>query len=249
MLRILIAKTSAGPVITAVDPNFNPFQKPQNVVERYDAFFRNAPTWGGKEWQTLSLAAIAAIFLEAAGEIRVANVQHYQTIMKTHGNRTPLGRWWQVWWHGWEAPANPTHPQIIATMVKRCRDLAAWMEENAKRPFFAGSDMRCYIEKPRAVAILLENPPGTTPAAMMLGNMMITQTSLTGAGLGSKLRNAGFTHEEAKQALLEKGFTVQLEDTEWATILHVSMRPASLGIETALALMGASGEVAWHKSR
>jgi hypothetical protein len=69
---------------------------------------------------------------------------------------------------------------------------------------------------------------------------------LTGSGLGRELRRAGFTADMAMEALLEKGFTVQKEDADWGVVLHVSTKPLAAAASVALALMGASSEVAWH---
>jgi hypothetical protein len=79
-----------------------------------------------------------------------------------------------------------------------------------------------------------------------LAELMKDEPSLSGARLTRILRDAGLTPDEAADALIDKGFTVQREEQPWGTILHVSQRPTKAGAETVAALMGASSEVAWH---
>lgn len=77
--------------------------------------------------------------------------------------------------------------------------------------------------------------------------VMTAHPTLTGCGLGKVLRGEGFSADQVSEALLDKGFTVQREDAGWGIVLHVSRRPLEAGLKAVLALMGDSGEVAWHK--
>lgn len=75
---------------------------------------------------------------------------------------------------------------------------------------------------------------------------LLLQSTLSGRKIAYVLRHAGYTADEAEEALLAHHFVVQRENAEWATILRVSSKPAESAAEVAGALLGNSAEIAWH---
>lgn len=153
MFRLLYVKTDAGTVVVSAD-KFDANRQVQDVFERFENFFQDVPTWGGREWQTLPAEEIAQFFCQVAA----AFVQYYEGLrtqqQQEHQRRWPLVKLFR-WVRGWKPIEVPTKEAMIASIQQRCESLADWMDENKHRPFYAGSDMSCYIVKPREVAKLL----------------------------------------------------------------------------------------------
>lgn len=146
-------KTDQGPVVVETrDVDLN--QKPSTTIERFDAFFRDVPLWGGREWKTLDVEEIASIFREAAVDIRQVYQERHDAAVREHSSRNGLVRWWKER-RGWKAPYIPSQDEIVQDMAARCRRLANWMRANSSRPFYADSDMSHLIHKPEAVAAQL----------------------------------------------------------------------------------------------
>ncbi|EKD58356.1 MAG: hypothetical protein ACD_56C00146G0015 [uncultured bacterium] len=143
-------KTDQGPVIVDVcDVDIN--QESETVIERFDAFFKDVPLHGGKEWKTLSVNEIVPIFREAAVEIRKMYQAWHDAAIQQHSTKNPLIRWW-LEIRGWTAPCVPSEKELIEDIATRCMRLSSWMGENSTRPFYAGSDMNYLICKPKEVA-------------------------------------------------------------------------------------------------
>lgn len=71
--------------------------------------------------------------------------------VQKHSMKNRVVRWW-LEFRGWKAPYVPSRGEIIQDMAARCTDLSDWMRRNSTRPFYSGSDMSVYIDKPAAVA-------------------------------------------------------------------------------------------------
>jgi hypothetical protein len=147
-------KTADGPVIVS-QKETDLDKKPNDVIERFWAFFTDVPLHGGQEWETLSADEIAAIFQEAAAAIEQLRTEEYNVAVAEHNKKNCLARWWDEKIRGWKAPRIGAQSEIMKKMSQKCRNLADWMEINQHRAFYVNSDMSYLIRKPRAVAELL----------------------------------------------------------------------------------------------
>lgn len=120
-------------------------------IERFHAFFQDVPLHGGKEWKTLHVDEIVLIFRNAATNIVQECQQRHDTEIQEYSARNRFAQWWMKL-RGWKVQCVPSEEVVIQSMADQCELLSNWMRENSSRPFYAGSDMSVFINKPLAVA-------------------------------------------------------------------------------------------------
>jgi hypothetical protein len=96
-------------------------------LRRMNNLFDVVPIHNGNEWKNLSVDDLVNICLTAVA-----------VHCKIHQNNLIFSR-----------------SRIILEIEGLCKDLSCWMEDNANRDFYKGSNMRYLIEKPLIVAELL----------------------------------------------------------------------------------------------
>ncbi len=154
-MKIIRYKKTGGGIelVSSADTNNISFAGP--IVRRYEALFQGVPIHGGQEWKTLSSEELVNLFRQAADQIHDRLQWERNVAVWTHEARSRIVRWWQER-RGWSAPAVPSSHAIVMGMANRCVALADWMKEHQYRPFYQGSDMSDFIEKPRTVARRLQ---------------------------------------------------------------------------------------------
>ncbi len=125
--------------------------QPSTALERYEAFFQGVPLWGGKGWETMSVDDILSIFRKAALDIVQIFRHMYDVAVHEHACRHWFIRWYREL-RGWKPPPIPSEQEILLAMADRCKGLSDWMEVNQYRPFYVGSNMSQFVNKPKAVA-------------------------------------------------------------------------------------------------
>jgi hypothetical protein len=104
-----------------------------------------------------------------------------------------------------------------------------------------------YIDKNIIYAILIkvktEKPSCEERVKILLGE------GKTGYFITCTLRNEGYDPEDASRILQSAGFSVNIGEEPWGTVLNVSSRPVT-GLSLAIGnLFGGGVEVAWHKKK
>jgi len=96
----------------------------RKALRRMNNLFQDVPIYNGHEWKTLSVDELMDVCITAI-ELQCKMQQSIKGYSRT---------------------------QLVFEMADRCSNLSVWMQNNAKRPFYAESDMTYLIEKPREVA-------------------------------------------------------------------------------------------------
>ena len=120
---------------------------PSNM-ERYQAFFKGAPVFGGHEWKTLGIDEIVSIFQGAAKDILEMYKQQHDIEVQRHSARNFLMRWWEKF-RGWEAPHVQTYQEIVQGMIQKCKKLSEWTKNYSE---YYDTNMEDFMHKPEAVA-------------------------------------------------------------------------------------------------